>query len=367
MKSADVAIAGGGIIGLATALELAAAGQKVTVFDRGESMSEASRAAAGMLAGTDPENPAELRELARLSLSLYPDFLARVEHLSGKKVPIHTKTALQGSKVLPAGVTGLTDSEVQELAPGADTSGWRFCLLKELSFDAWDLAEALPAAARAAGIEVREHTPVAVVTARTGGVELNTTSGPFVAGSFLNAAGAWASTLHSTVLVQPRKGHMLTVELPGRRQMHCVLRTPKVYIVPRSEGRYTIGPTLENAGFDKEVYADRIAGLYHKACDLWPLLRDARISETWVGLRPASQDGLPIIDRTDEGIWVATGHFKNGIMLAPGTARALSAWMTGRPSSVDLSLFRAGRFCAQTPSPLKRAAHPRPALSVSLS
>ncbi|MGC2637981.1 MAG: FAD-dependent oxidoreductase [Acidobacteriaceae bacterium] len=367
MKSADVAIAGGGIIGLATALELAAGAQKVTVFDRGEAMSEASRAAAGMLAGTDPENPAELCALARLSLSLYPDFLARVEQLSGKRVPIRTRTALQGSKVLPAGASGLSDCEVQELAPGADTSGWKFCLLEELSFDAWDLAEALPAAARAAGIEVREHTPVAGVSAKTGGVELNTTAGPFAAGSFLNAAGAWASTLHGSVPVQPRKGHMLTVELPGSRQMRCVLRTPKVYIVPRGEGRYTIGSTLENAGFDKEVYADQIAGLYHKACELWPLLRDARIAETWVGLRPASQDGLPIIDRTAEGIWVATGHFKNGIMLAPGTARAVSAWMTGRPSPVDLLLFRAGRFGAQTPSPLQRAAHPRPAPSVSLS
>lgn len=367
MKSADVAIAGGGIIGLATALELAAAGQKVTVFDRGEAMSEASRAAAGMLAGTDPENPADLRALARLSLSIYPEFLGRVEQLSGKRVPIRTKTALQGMKVLPPGVTGLSESEVQELAPGADTSGWRFFLLEEHSFDAWDLAEALPFAARAAGIEVREHMPVAGVSVRTGGVELNTPAGTFVAGSFLNAAGAWASKLHSAVPVFPRKGHMLTVELAGSRQMHCVLRTPRVYIVPRGGGRYTIGPTLEDAGFDKEVYAERIEGLYHKACELWPLLRDARIAETWVGLRPASQDGLPVIDRTSEGVWIATGHFKNGIMLAPGTARALSAWMAGRPAAVDLSLFRAGRFSAPSPSLMNRSAHSRPAPSVSLS
>ena len=150
MKTADVAIAGGGIIGLATALELAAAGRKVVVFDRGEAMSEASRAAAGMLAGEDPENPPELRELARLSLALYPEFLARVEQLSGAKIPVRTTVAVQGMPHLPEGKTALGDAEVQKLAPGVNTDRWSFFLMEEKSFDAWDLAEALPAAAVAA-------------------------------------------------------------------------------------------------------------------------------------------------------------------------------------------------------------------------
>ncbi|HEX4004552.1 MAG TPA: FAD-dependent oxidoreductase [Acidobacteriaceae bacterium] len=344
MKSVDVAIAGGGIIGLATALDLAAAGQRVAVFDRGEAMSEASRAAAGMLAGADPENPPELRDLARLSLSLYPEFLRRIEHLSGAKIPIRTTTTLQGSLHLTNGAKRLSDEEIQRLAPGTDASGWSFHRLEEQSIDAWDLAEAFPAAARAAGIELHEHTPVLGVSATHDSVLLQTSSGPFPAGNFLNAAGAWAPTLHDALPVTPRKGHMLTVELPGEIQMDCVLRTPRVYIVPRGSGRYTIGPTLEDAGFDKEVHPDRIQELFQRAAELWHPLRDARISETWTGLRPGSEDGLPIIDAVGDHCWVATGHFKNGILLGPGTARVLSQWISGTQPSVDLSPFRATRF-----------------------
>jgi len=344
MTHLDVAIAGGGIIGLATALELAAAGRKVTVFDKGEAMSEASRAAAGMLAGRDPENPRELRELAHLSLTLYPEFLSRVERLSGAHVPIRSTLTLQGVKHAPVDTHILSEAEIQVLAPGADTTGWHFFLLEEQSFDAWDLAECLPAAARAARVELREQTPIVSIRENKSGVHLETTAGPFTAAAFLNAAGAWSPSFDPSLPVAPRKGHMLTAELPGPVQMECVLRTGNVYIVPRGQGRYTIGSTVESAGFDKEIYPDRIHGLFQRAIDLWPLLRDARIAESWTGLRPGSDDGLPILDRSGDRRWVATGHFRNGIMLAPGTARVVSQWIQGRPPAVDLSPFRSSRF-----------------------
>jgi glycine oxidase len=346
MRSADTAIAGGGIIGLATALELAGAGQKVTVFDRGEAMSEASRAAAGMLAGDDPENPGEIHDLARLSLALYPEFLNRVEDLSGKKIPIRTTVTVQGTRSLPRGKTALSQAEMEELAPGAHSDAWHFYLMEERSFDAWDLAEALPGAARAAGIEIRENNGVRSARSSTGGVDVETAGGLFSAGSFLNAAGAWASNIHEAAPVRPRKGHMLTAELPGERQMHCVLRTPSVYIVPRGGGRYTVGPTVEDAGFDKEVDPDQIQRLFHKAMELWPALRDGQIAETWTGLRPGSEDGLPILDAAGDHSWIAAGHFKNGILLGPATARTVSQWMTGGQPAVDLWAFRATRFAS---------------------
>lgn len=352
MQCSDAAIAGGGIIGLATALELRAAGCKVVVFDRAEAMSEASRAAAGMLAGNDPENPLALRELARLSLTLYPGFLARVEELSGAKVPIRTTTTVQGSHRLPPGATALSASEVQELAPGANTDGWHFHLVEEQSIDAWDLAEALPGAALVAGVELREHTSVQHARAENGGVFLETSARPVSAGSFLNAAGAWSPQIHAGLPVSPRKGHMLTAEMHGKGQMHCVLRTPNVYIVPRGGGRYTIGSTVENAGFDKEVYPDRIRALFRKAVDLWPALRDANVAETWTGLRPGSEDELPILDQAARGCWVATGHYKNGIMLGPGTAKVMSQWMTGSAPSLNLAAFEMARFArALDPAP----------------
>lgn len=344
MDRTDVAIAGAGIIGLATALDLIAGGSRVTVFDQSEAMSEASRAAAGMLAGTDPENPAELRNLAHLSLSLYPDFLARIEQLSGKKIPIRTTQTVQGVHRLPEGATALSQSEVDELAAGANQGEWQFLLLEEQSFDAWDLAESLPAAARAAGIQLREHTPVLRVHERRSGVEIVTATGTFSAGKLLNAAGAWAPALEPALPVAPRKGHMLTAELPGSIHMQCVLRTPEVYIIPRGQGRYTVGSTVEDAGFDRNVDHLRIQELFSRAVDLWPLLRDATIAETWIGFRPGSDDGLPIIDRTSENCWVATGHFKNGILLGPGTGRVAAQAILGRHPEIDLSPFRAGRF-----------------------
>lgn len=346
MDRCDVAIAGAGIIGLATAFELAAHSRKVTVFDQGEAMSEASRAAAGMLAGADPENPPALRELARLSLSLYPHFLERVQALANKPIPIRTRSTLQGVHHATRDARVLSESELLGRAPHARAHGLQFLLLQETSFDAWDLAEALPTAVRAAGIELREHTPVLSTRSHAAGVEIVTATGTFSAGAFLNAAGAWASALEPALPVTPRKGHMLTAELRGSVQMECVLRTPEVYIVPRGANRYTIGSTVEDAGFDRTVDPLRIHELFGRAADLWPPLREAVIAESWIGLRPGSGDDLPIIDRTGETAWVATGHFRNGILLGPGTGRVMSQWILGGAPEIDLSAFRLGRFVA---------------------
>jgi glycine oxidase len=345
MNHCDVAIACAGIIGLATALELAENGRSVTVFDQSEAMSEASRAAAGMLAGTDPENPPELRELAQLSLSLYPRFLDRVASLAGKQIPIRTRSTVQGLRQPPAGAKTLTETELLDRAPRAHTSGWQFVLLDETSFDAWDLAEALPSAARAAGVQLREHTPVLNARCAGNGIEIVTASGTFSAGTFLNATGAWAAAL-DPVPVMPRKGHMLTAELSGPVQMECVLRTPQVYVVPRGGNRYTIGSTVEDAGFDRTVDPLRIQELFSRAVELWPPLREATVAESWIGFRPGSADGLPIIDQIEPNHWIGAGHFRNGILLGPGTGRVLSEWMQGRAPQTDLSPFSFGRFAA---------------------
>lgn len=346
MQDRKAVIAGGGIIGLATALELADAGWHVTVFDQREAMSEASRAAAGMLAGNDPGHPPELRALAHLSLSLYPGFLARIEALSGRKIPLRTSRTALGTQRRPPGLTPLSTDELRALAPQINPGSLEFFLLEEASFDAWDLAEALPAAVRAAGVHIQQHTPVLRARAEKSAVHVETAQGDVSASVFLNAAGAWAPTLDASLPVFPRKGHMLTVELPGDAQTQCVLRTDAIYIVPRGLNRYTIGSTVEDAGFDRSVDPEHIQGLFHKAASLWPPLREAQTVESWVGFRPASDDGLPILDTTAENCWVATGHFRNGILLGPATGRVLSQWMSGRAPEIDLTAFRARRFAS---------------------
>ncbi|MBV8114842.1 MAG: FAD-dependent oxidoreductase [Silvibacterium sp.] len=345
MKRTEVAIAGGGIIGLSAALELADAGLRVTIFDRGRGMAEASSAAAGMLAASDPENPAALRPLAELSARLYPKFLERIEELSGERVPIRTRRVIQGMLELPEDFQELTEAELETAAPGIVTEELRFFSLDEESLDPRDLAAALPKAARAMGITLLEDTEITEVRERGGEIEIDTSAGRWVAEKFIHASGAWAARL-SGLPITPRKGQMVMVEEQGPALARVVLRSPGVYLVPRGDGRVVIGATVEDAGFDKQVEQKAIAGLLDKAAALWPPVRESRMVESWAGLRPATPDGLPVIDACGERCWFAGGHFRNGILLAPGTARLLREMILGEPLSIDVSDFGCGRFAA---------------------
>jgi glycine oxidase len=341
MQQLDVAIAGGGIIGLATALDLASAGQRVVVFERGHAMRESSWAAAGMLAANDPENPAVLRPLSQLSLSLYPEFLAAVERHSGRKITIHTTQTLQGSPTMPAGARQLIPEAIDPLAPGLRPGGMSFFLLDEQSIDPRDLVLALPLAAKAAGVTLLEQTAVTGITSHANSVDIQTTSGSWTASHFINAAGAWASDL-TAIPITARKGQMLLVESPA--PLAAVIRTPHLYLVPRTNRRIVIGATVEDAGYDRSIDPAAIAALHSAAAKLWPPIRDARIVDTWTGLRPASADSLPVIGEYGPHSWLALGHFRNGILLAPGTARLLRQMILSEPLAIDTGVFHPGRF-----------------------
>jgi glycine oxidase len=126
-----------------------------------------------------------------------------------------------------------------------------------------------------------------------------------------------------------------------------VVRTPEVYLVPRSDGRLLIGATLEEAGYDKHIDADTIHRLHQAALDVLPALGDGRILEDWAGLRPGTPDALPIVGATRvPGYFVATGHFRDGILLTPVTARAMAQVISGEKCSYDLRAFSAERFAA---------------------
>jgi glycine oxidase len=351
VSSTDVFIAGGGIIGLSTALELAGSGLRVTVVERGRPMTEASWAAAGMLAAHDPENPAALRPLSDLSISLYADFLPTVEHLSGLQIPLRTSGTLQGSDHNRIFDRALSPSELASHLPELNPSGRSFQWLDEHSFDPRDLCAALPRAAKAAGITLIEQSPVTAVRGTSSGVEVSTPQATYSAAHFVNCCGAWAGSVSNLPSIEPRKGQMVTVQLPSHRQLPCVIRTPELYLVPRGDGRVVIGASVERAGFDKSVQETTIQSLLEHAAALWPPVREAQIVETWAGLRPGSADGLPVLDACGEqNCWIATGHFRNGILLAPATARVMRQLILNEIPSVELSPFRCDRFAAASVS-----------------
>jgi glycine oxidase len=172
----------------------------------------------------------------------------------------------------------------------------------------------------------------------------------FAAGIVVNCAGAWAGQIgpHSFP-TRPVKGQMLCVTLPEKELMRHVVRTvgwkPDVYLIPRSDGRMLIGATAEESGFDKQTVPQTIQNLRRSALNLVPKLADARILEGWAGLRPGTPDGLPILGATaTPGYFVATGHFRDGILLAPVTAKAMGQVISGRVPDWELAAFSAGRF-----------------------
>jgi glycine oxidase len=359
MHHPDLCIAGAGIIGLSLALELHNRGYRVTVFDQGAPLAESSTSAAGMLAVRDPENPPQLLPLASLSLSLYPDFLDRIHALSGIPVPFQTLTTLQSIPHRP----GIADSELTRgdlanLLPALTPSDHRFLLLDEQSLDPRQLAAALLAAVHATKIDLQPHTRVLSTRSIDNAVEITTPTGTIHTAQFINCAGAWAAATSrlSNISVVPRKGQMFSVVLPPSLPLHLVIRTPDVYIVPRTAGpatgRAIIGATVEDIGFDKIVHPADIDRLRTLAAALLPGMANAPQLEAWSGLRPATSDGLPLLGvlPAQPNHFIATGHYRNGILLAPATARVMSEFILGEEPSVDLSPFSPSRTSAQVAS-----------------
>jgi glycine oxidase len=323
-RSPDVVIAGAGIIGLALALELDRRGARVTVLERGHAMQQASAAAAGMLAAEDPHNPPALLPFSRWSVHLYPEFLQRIQALSGQAVPWHTTVT------------------VQSLAGGGNVR------LAENSLDPRRLAPAMTAAVRASSICLCEETDLLSAKSRPGSMLLRTSRSELLAPKLVWTTGAWLSPW-----VRPVKGQMLRVQLPATLPQREVYRSESAYVVPRTVGPQAgtalLGASMEEAGFDLRTHAADLDRLRALAAQLVPSLcsaEDCPMLEAWAGLRPATLDGLPVMGAVSPGgaEFLAGGHFRNGILLAPATAMAMADCIEGREPGVDLAAFSTERF-----------------------
>jgi glycine oxidase len=345
MVHTDICIAGAGIIGLSLALELHARGLGVTVVEARLPLREASTAAAGMLAADDPHNPAELSPLAHRSVALYPEFLRRLQSLSGIAVPFQTSFTLQSVTDTPSAPLDyrlLTASD--GIAPPLSSG---FALLRERSLDPRQLASALLTAVASTTVHLLTGTPVLSTLAMGDSVAVSTSASAIEAARFVDCTGAWTSDPAYTVF--PIKGQMLALALPAEFPMRRTLRTRDIYIVPRTAGpnagRAIVGATVEDAGFDRIVHTAQIEDLRRQAIALVPELAHAPVLESWSGLRPATADRLPLIGPhpTKPRHWIATGHFRNGILLAPATARIMTQLLLNETPSLTTEAFSPSR------------------------
>lgn len=351
MRTWDVIVVGGGIIGLSLAIELRKQGASVLVVERGEPGREASHAAGGMLANCGDETPSVLQLLADASAKMYPEFVHELQDESGVNVDLRSEGTLlfPESGRLNENIAGASSlpAPIEKLEPALAAAGRAIVSLQERSVCPRALTDAALKAAKHRGVDISSGATVVGIDLSEGravGVTTNKTS--YHAPKVVNCAGAWAGQIPPYEFpTRPVKGQMLCFVMPSRDLLCHVVRSPEIYLIPRSDGRLLAGATVEEAGYDKRTVPETIQRLEHAAIAMLPALKNARILEAWAGLRPGTPDNLPILGATPTpGYFVATGHFRDGILLAPVTARAIAQVMMGGNCDYDLAAFAPERF-----------------------
>ncbi len=377
----ETLVIGGGVIGCAVALALAGKGLKVTVIERGPLVStgrgpEGSTAAAGIL-GAQLEGlhgDCALSRLCLLSRDRYPAWIAAITSPGGRDVEMR-----------PAGVScvafdAATAQRFQAEAAWQALAGYRIELLDAASARAAEpslsadvaggvrfpddpridppaLVAALRLAVEQAGVTFRSGNAVARVDVRGGrasGVILD--DGTAIAGAaVVIAAGSWSALIGETSLapdaVQPARGQMIELHVDAP-VLRGIVETLEVYLSPRDDGRVLVGSTVELVGFREGATASSVRDLLAAAIRLVPALHDATVRRTWAGFRPKTHDDVPLIGSVGiEGLVIATGHFRNGVLLAPITGEIVAALLTGGELPVDIAAFAPRRSFVASAAP----------------
>lgn len=347
-----VGIIGAGVVGLGVAWRLAARGATVEVFDRGLAGAGATHAAAGMLAACCEAEPGEeaLVALGRDSQARWPAFAAELMQATGIDVELRTEGTL---------IVALTADDQARLQhqlvfqhklglplewiSAAETRRREPHLAGKLAGAVWSpqdhqvenrkLAPALRMAAEQAGATIREHTPVKEISvngARADGIILEDGS-KIAADVVVLAAGAWSRMIGGLAPelrppVRPIKGQMIALRMDRDSPLiNHVVWAPGLYLVPRRDGRLIVGATVEEKAFDMTLTAGGVLSLLEAAWRTVPAIEELPIEEMWVGHRPGSRDDAPILGPGPmRGLIYATGHHRNGILLAPVTADAIA-------------------------------------------
>lgn len=366
MSHPDVLILGGGIIGCALAEELARRGRRVIVLERGRIGAEASSAAAGILAAQiDLSRPGPLFELCQEARRMYPGWLRRLERASGVRTEyrqagiLYPAFDLAEERVMAARarwqrgrrlrVERWSPALVRRREPALD-GRFRcgFFFPAEAQLDNVKLMQALAAACRKAGVAIRERTSVRRLLVRGGRAQgAETDRGTFRAPVVVNCLGSWANLGGPSSLrlpVEPARGQILVFEAPPRL-VRCAVMSGGAYMVQRQDGRLLVGSTVERVGFRKALTLAGIHTILSGVRRMSSALDRCAFLEAWAGFRPLTPDKQPILGKTRvEGLYVATGHFRHGILLAPVTARLMAELILDERPSVDPSPFSPNRF-----------------------
>ncbi len=368
-QTADVVVVGGGVIGCFIAYELSKAGFAVVVVEKGQVGAEASSAAAGLLVPL--HMAAEKRELFDLHLAstrMFPSFVPvlqqetgiDVEHITSGILRISTSEAEETEvfarfqtwqKMFGMAMTWLDKTEIHSLEPElAPTVCGGIFSHDEAYINNGRLVLALARAASLRKARVLEGC-LATGIGRSGRrfSALQTNEGEIAAGHLVIATGAWSRTfceaLDITIPVAPSRGQMLAVTTI-ERLLQRPINSSKGTVIPKADGSFYVGATIEHVGFDKRNTPEGVADILERGSAVVPRLRDGRINRMWSGLRPFCADGLPVIGALPEweNVAVATGHFTMGITGSPITAKIIKELIVDGHWDKSMKIFSPARF-----------------------
>lgn len=360
----NITIVGAGVIGCAIAHELASRGACVRVLDGRGPGGGATRASAGILAPHIEGHLPTLHALGVRSLGMYDAFIDRVVRDGGQAVEYERagtlQVALSGDEAgqlaeLAGALSGagvdhvLLDGDgVRVLEPSVTTRAVAGLQIHSQGYvAAHDLTRALAAAALRFGATLETSGALSVNGGETPAV--NTATGPIDSDAVVVAAGSWSATLEGVCTaphtMKPIRGQLLQLRLRGRPAERVVWGS-QCYLVPRRDGVVLAGATVEDVGFDERATTQGVEHLLHAAREIMPVLGDATFEEVRVGLRPMTGDELPVVgaSSTMRNVFYATGHYRNGVLLAPLTARLVADLVLDGTADDDLALLRPERF-----------------------
>lgn len=372
-RAGEVIIVGGGIIGLSVARELIRAGfERITVLEKRQPARAASWAAAGMLApNAECEVVDDFYRFCDESRQMYPEFAEALLDETGVDVELDRSGTLyaafneadashldlryyrQKAAGIPVERLSFKDTIDVEpmLSPGVRESLY---FPNDWQVENRALVTALEKYVLDRGVAILSDVSVdSVIIEGSKVTGVNTSGGRYVADVTVLATGAWTSLIQigsrpMPVEVRPIRGQMLSFR-PEPPPFRHVIYSPRGYLVPRADGRILIGATVEDVGFDDRVTPEAVVALRNTAYEIAPFLEDEAVIESWSGLRPFAADGLPILGPVDgfDALFIATAHYRNGILLAPITALLLARLIAAGESSEYFNLFGTQRVAAR--------------------